>query len=223
MVHAVLSADCSGVVAVPSFRERWQAAQARSGGNLAIGIAPALDKLPAAVAKIDDPFLPLGKLIINTTADLTCAYVFHLSAYLAIGAAGIIALERTLAYVPSGILKVLHAPFASAEYVRAAFEDALGADAVTLSSPDFAPPYLAQARHGAFVPHGATVSAALSEQLGTYVQNSDGTGKFWLADLWLNWQFGAALYQTRTLAFEETLRAAALALRDSAAAAAAAT
>lgn len=90
---------------MPTFRERWEAAQARSGGNLAIGIAPALDKLPAAVAKIDDPFLPLGKLIINTTADLVCAYVFHLSAYLAIGAAGAIALERTLAYVPTGILK----------------------------------------------------------------------------------------------------------------------
>lgn len=211
------------MVATLSFRELWQAAQARSGGNLAIGIAPALDKLPAAVAKIDDPFLPLGKLIINTTADLTCAYVFHLSAYLAIGAAGIIALERTLAYVPSGILKVLHAPFASAEYVRAAFEDALGADAVTLSSSEFAAPYLAQAHHGAFVPHKTTVPTALAEQLGTYVHSSDGTGAFRLADLTMNWQFGNALYQTRTFAFEETLRAAALALRNSAAAAAAAT
>ncbi|MFQ3534682.1 MAG: hypothetical protein SNJ58_02285 [Aggregatilineales bacterium] len=199
---------------MPSFRERWQAAQARSGGNLAIGLAPALDRLPAAVAKIDDPFLPLGKLIINTTADLACAYIFHLSAYLAIGAAGIIALERTLAYVPSGILKVLHAPFASTEYVRAAFEDALGADAVTLSSPELAGPYLAQAHYGAFVPHGAAIPAEHAAQLGTYVQHDDGTGAFYLAELSLSWHFGATLYQTRSFAFEETLRAAALALRE---------
>lgn len=202
------------MVIMPSFRERLAAAQARSGGNLAIGIAPALDKLPAAVAKIDDPFLPLGKLIINTTADLACAYVFHLSAYLAIGAAGVIALERTLAYVPSGILKILHAPFASTEYVRAVFEDALGADAVTLSSPEFAPPYLAQVHYGAFVPHGSAIPPEYAAQLGTYIQHSDGTGKFCLAEFSLNWHFGATLYQTRTLAFEESLRAAALALRD---------
>ncbi len=199
---------------MPTFRERWEAAQARSGGNLAIGIAPALDKLPAAVAKIDDPFLPLGKLIINTTADLACAYVFHLSAYLAIGAAGVIALERTLAYVPTGILKVLHAPFASAEYVRAAFEDALGADAVTLSSSEFAAAYLAQPRYGAFVPHGAPIPPERAAQLGTYVQHGDGTGAFCLAELSLNWQFGARLYRTRTLDFEQDLRAAALALRE---------
>ncbi|PJF35898.1 MAG: hypothetical protein CUN49_08235 [Candidatus Thermofonsia Clade 1 bacterium] len=201
------------MVSTSRFQELWQAAQARSGSTLAIGLAPALDKLPAAVAKIDDPFLPLGKLIINTTADLTCAYVFHLSAYLAIGAAGIIALERTLAYVPSGILKVLHAPFASAEYVRAAFEEALGADAVTLSSPEFAAPYLAQAQHGAFVPHGAAIPPELAAQLGTYVQKPDGTGQLTLAALSLDWHFGATLYQTRTFAFEEKLRAAALALR----------
>lgn len=199
---------------MPTFRERLEAAQARSGGNLAIGIAPALDKLPAAVAKIDDPFLPLGKLIINATADLVCAYVFHLSAYLAIGAAGVIALERTLAYVPSGILKILHAPFASTEYVRAAFEDALGADAVTLSSSEFAAPYLVQARYGAFVPHGTAIAPEFAAQLGTYTQHGNGTGRFYLAELSLDWHFGATIYQTRTFAFEETLRAAVLALRN---------
>lgn len=88
-----------------SFADRLQAAQARTDSRLALGIAPNIEKLPAPVGKIDEPFLPLGKLIINTTSDLVCAYVFHLGAYLSIGAAGAIALERTLAYVPRGILK----------------------------------------------------------------------------------------------------------------------
>ncbi len=199
---------------MPAFVERLRAAQTRSGGSLAIGIAPALDKLPAAVAKIDDPFLPLGKLIINTTADLACAYVFHLSAYLAIGAAGVVALERTLAYVPQGILKVLHAPFASTDYVRATFEDALGADAVTLSSADYAAPYLAQAQYGAFVPHGMPIPPHFAAQLGTYADLDAETRIVQLAELSLVWHFGAALYGVRTLAFADALRAAAAELRD---------
>jgi hypothetical protein len=199
---------------MPTFLERLRAAQARSGGSLAIGIAPALEKLPAAVAKIDDPFLPLGKLIINTTADLVCAYVFHLSAYFAIGAAGIVALERTLAYVPQGILKVLHAPFASTDYVRAAFEDALGADAVTLSSADYAAPYLAHRQYAAFVPHGTPIPPHFAAQLGTYADLDVERRALALAEVRLAWHFGAALYGTRTHAFEERLRAAAAELRD---------
>src|SRR5215813_1844305 len=115
------------------FLDRLEAAQQRNNSTLAIGIAPTLKKLPLEILRYDDPFLPFGQAVIDATGDLVCAYVFHLGAYLALGAAGAKALERTIAYVPSGIVKVLHGPFANAEYVRAAFEEGFGANAVTIA------------------------------------------------------------------------------------------
>ena len=46
-------------------------------------------------------FCLLIRGIIDATADLVCAYKPNLGFYLQWGAAGIIALERTIAYVPS--------------------------------------------------------------------------------------------------------------------------
>src|SRR5260370_22617647 len=70
------------------FLDRLEAAQTRNNSTLAIGIAPALKKLPYEIQRYDDPFLPFGKAIIDSTADLVCVYVFHLWPYLALGAAG---------------------------------------------------------------------------------------------------------------------------------------
>jgi hypothetical protein len=113
------------------FRDRLLSAQDRSHSRLAIGLAPSLKRLPLAMQRYDDPLLPFGKAVIDATHDVVCAYVFHLAAYLALGASGAVALERTMAYVPSPVGKILHGPFASAEYVQAA--DAFGADGVTLA------------------------------------------------------------------------------------------
>ena len=136
------------------FRELLEAAQTRSKSKLAIGIAPTLDTMPEPVSGYDDPFLPFGKLVIDTTANLVCAYFFHLGAYLSIGAAGAVALERTISYVPDGIVKILHGPFASEDYASAAFEDGFGADAVTLARRVMLPqitPYLEDPAHGVFI------------------------------------------------------------------------
>src|SRR5947209_6149519 len=116
------------------FRELVAAAQGRNGSTLAIGLAPSIKTLPFSLQRYDEPLLPFGKAVIDTTSDLLCAYVFHLAAYLALGAAGAVALERTVAYVPSGVVKILHGPFATGDYAQAAFEDAFGVDAVTLTS-----------------------------------------------------------------------------------------
>src|SRR5215510_12056584 len=115
------------------FRDLLVAAQSKNNSTLAIGLAPSLETMPEPVTRYDDPFLPYGKLVIDTTTELVCAYVFHLGAYLSAGASGAIALERTIAYVPAGIVKILHGPFTGSEYARAAFEDGFGADAVTLT------------------------------------------------------------------------------------------
>src|SRR5579859_1021511 len=139
------------------FWELLAAAQQRNNSTLAIGLAPALNRLPEESQRWDEPFLPFGKAVIDTTHDLVCAYVFHLGAYLALGAAGAVALERTMAYVPSGIVKILHGPFASDDYVTAAFEEGFGADAVTLAIglagwPTVSLlPYIHSVQHGAFI------------------------------------------------------------------------
>src|SRR5262249_31784814 len=83
-----------------NFRALVEAAQERNQSTLAIGLAPALNKLPYEIQRYDDPFLPYTKAVIDTTADLVCGYVLHLGAYLALGAAGAVALERSLAYIP---------------------------------------------------------------------------------------------------------------------------
>src|SRR5258708_21188810 len=117
-----------------TFHHLLEAAQRVSQSTLAISLAPKLNQLPLEIQRYDDPFLPFGKAVIDATADLACAYVFHLGAYLALGGAGAVALERTIAYVPAGAIKILHGPFATAEYVSAAFGDGFGPDSVTLVS-----------------------------------------------------------------------------------------
>ncbi len=134
-----------------NFRENLAAAQARS--RLAIGIVPSIRKMPHALQRYDDPFLPFGQAVIDSTGDLVCAYVFDLAAYLSQGASGAVALERTIAYVPAGVLKILHGPFASSHYVDAAFGEGFQADAVTLGCVDanIIKPYLEDRQHGVFV------------------------------------------------------------------------
>jgi orotidine-5'-phosphate decarboxylase len=87
-----------------------------------------------------------------------CAFKPNLGFFLAGGAAGIIALERLIHYVPPEIPVILDAKFgdigSSAEqYARGAFE-AFHADAVTLSpyvGADAIKPFLAYADKGVFV------------------------------------------------------------------------
>src|SRR5258706_10668068 len=137
-----------------TFRDLLKGAQTQNRSTLALGLIPLLNRLPFEIQRFDDPFLPFGKAVIDATADLVCAYVFHLGAYLALGAAGAVALERTMAYVPPNIVKILHGPFANKDYVRAAFDEAFGAHAVTLAasvSPTTVTAYIENLAHGAFV------------------------------------------------------------------------
>ena len=103
--------------------------------NRALLMSPRLTKMPLPMQRHDDPFLPFGKAIIAATQDLVCAYVFDLAAYLAIGAAGAVALERTIAFVGENNLTILHAWFAGSGYTSAA--EAFGVDAVTLADDGY--------------------------------------------------------------------------------------
>lgn len=197
-----------------TFREKLAAAQQQAGSTLAIGLTPALDKLPAEIASYDDPFLPLGKAIIDATGDLVCAYVFHLGDYLSTGAAGAVALERTIAYVPRGLLKILHGPFANGDYVRAAFEDAFGADAVTLAPGVHPAPYVAQPDHGAFVLEGHALLPELSDQVGVCRLIAPEHSILTLGRAEIHWYWGTHVYRSRRTDFADVLRAAVMELRQ---------
>jgi hypothetical protein len=142
-------------MSVTNFRDKLDAAIAKHGSRLAIGIAPSMERLPATIIKHDEPLFPYSKGVIAATEDMVCGYVFYFSAFLALGAAGIIALERAMAYVPDGMIKVLHGPFAGADYAKAA--DILTADAVTLV-PQFESdpfPYVRDGNRAVYMSHTA--------------------------------------------------------------------
>lgn len=211
-----------------SFRTILEAAQGRNHSTLAVGLAPTLDRLPTPMQRFDDPFLPFGKAIIDATSELVCAYVFHLASYLALGAAGAVALERTIAYVPVHVVKILHGPFTTPDYVQAAFEGAFGADAVTISAttnPANITPYVMHAYHGVFIqaPPGydALPVLKLNEdypgQVGIYKQaepHHNVLGVFFEPYPEIHWYWGDAVYASREENFREAVYNAALHLRQ---------
>jgi hypothetical protein len=213
-----------------TFRDRLAEAQRRNQSTLAVGFAPVLKKMPYSLQRYDDPLLPYGKAMIDATADTACAYVFHLSAYLAYGASGAIALERTLAYVPPPIIKIFHGPFASGEYARAAFEDAFAADAVTLIptvEADLITAYTQQLDHAAFVRADSapdsliaalhTLAVRCPGQVGIYRQLTPGHAVLNLLDepvVEMHWYSVEALCTAQGDDFREALHDTATRMRQ---------
>ncbi len=133
------------------FADKLRSAQLVNDSDILLLVTPRLTKLPLPIQRFDDPFLPFGRAIIQATHDLVCGYVFDLAAYLALGAAGVIALERTMPFVRPPLIRVLHGPFSGPDYVAAAFESALTCDAVTLVDDVYLDMYIAEPGHGAFI------------------------------------------------------------------------
>jgi len=141
-----------------TFLEKLADAQARNDSWLCLGLDPGPGKMPLPLHTEDDPLLPFNRVIIDATADLVCAYKPNLAFYLAEGAAGMIALERTMAYIPRHIPIILDGKFgdigSTAEMIaRGAFET-WGADAVTVNpyvGEDGVAPFLKWPDQAAFV------------------------------------------------------------------------
>jgi hypothetical protein len=138
--------------------------QARKS-DVVLLIAPRLPKLPLPMQRYDDPFVPFGREIIRATSDLVCGYLFDLAAYLALGAAGIIALERTIPYTDLDAIRIFHGLFAGAGYAAAAFDGNFNFDAVTLADDSHYSAYTANPWNGAFV---ARPGAAEPTPYGVY-------------------------------------------------------
>lgn len=171
------------------FTDKLEAIQQANQSDILLLIAPRLAKLPLPMQRYDDPFLPYGRVIIEATRDLVCGYVFDLAAYLALGAAGAIALERTIPFARPDLITVLHGPFSGPDYSAAAFEEAFNCDAVTLVDDVNLEAYLTKPERGAFVVqrgmprtdhlHGVYWTDV---RLFTYPQGEDSVIRLRLAD-----------------------------------------
>lgn len=120
-----------------SYLEKLKAAQERNNSWLCVGLDPDVDRLRVDVLKWDEPVLPFNKAIIDATADLVCAYKPNLGFYLQWGAAGVIALERTIAYIPRHIPIILDCKTGDIGHTQAAWArglfDEWGVDAITVN------------------------------------------------------------------------------------------
>ncbi len=120
-----------------SYLDKLKAAQERNNSWLCVGLDPDIDRLRVDVLKWDEPILPFNKAIIDATADLVCAYKPNLGFYLQWGAAGVIALERTIAYIPKHIPVILDCKTGDIGHTQGAWArglmDEWDVDAVTVN------------------------------------------------------------------------------------------
>lgn len=150
---------------------------------LCVGLDPDPARIPQAFRKEKDPVLAFNLKIIESTADLVCAYKPNLAFYQALGLEGITALRRTIEAIPPEIPVILDAKWgdigSTAEaYAEAAFEF-FRADAVTLNpylGTDSLKPFLAREGKGLFIlchtsnPGAMDFQTRLTEGLPLYLR-----------------------------------------------------
>lgn len=119
------------------YLEKLLAAQAANHSWLCIGLDPQPELMPVEALKWDEPVLPFNRRIIEATADLVCAYKPNLGFYMQWGAAGVIALERTIAAIPNHIPVILDAKIGDIGHTQAAWGrglyDEWNVDAITVN------------------------------------------------------------------------------------------
>jgi orotidine-5'-phosphate decarboxylase len=120
-----------------SYLDKLHAVQQENQSWLCVGLDPDPARLRVDVFKWDEPVLPFNQAIIEATGDLVCAFKPNLGFYLQWGAAGMIALERTIAYVPDHIPVILDCKTGDIGYTQAAWArglfDEWGVDAITVN------------------------------------------------------------------------------------------
>lgn len=120
-----------------NYLEKLKTVQEKNNSWLCVGLDPDPDRLRVDYLKWDEPILPFNKAIIDATADLVCAYKPNLGFYLQWGAAGVIALERTIAYIPKHIPIIIDCKTGDIGHTQAAWGNGLfdvwNVDAVTVN------------------------------------------------------------------------------------------
>lgn len=125
--------------------------QEATHSDVLLMLNPRLTALPLPIQRYDDPFLPFAKAVIDVSRDLVCGYVLDFASYLALGAAGARALERTVGYIGLETPKILHGPFVGSGYSAMADRTAFDVDALTLADAQDLPHYLENPPYAAFV------------------------------------------------------------------------
>lgn len=119
------------------YLQKLKEAQDKNQSWLCVGLDPDPVILRVDALKWDEPILPFNKAIIDSTIDLVCAYKPNLGFYLQWGAAGVIALERTIAYIPNHIPIILDCKTGDIGHTQAAWAvglfDNWNVDAVTIN------------------------------------------------------------------------------------------
>ena len=128
---------------------------------LCVGLDTDINKIPQHLLQADDPIFEFNKAIIDATAPYCVAYKPNLAFYESLGVKGLLAFERTVAYLNENYPEQFVIADAkrgdigatARQYAREAFER-YGADAVTLSpfmGFDSIEPYLDYADKGLFL------------------------------------------------------------------------
>lgn len=97
-------------------------------------VNPKFATLPVSIQRYDEPLYPYSKALVQATHDLVCGYIFDLAHFLAFGAAGAVALERSMRYVEKSHVVILHGYFAHADYAHLIDAVAFGGDAMTVTT-----------------------------------------------------------------------------------------
>ena len=137
---------------IVNFIDKLLNASRANNSLLCIGLDPDPELMPEM-----DVFA-FNKEIIDATRDLVCAYKANLAFYEALGMRGLIALEKTMDYVPRGIPTIGDAKRGdigntARAYAKALFE-VFGFDAATVSpymGYDSVEPFLNYTEKGVFV------------------------------------------------------------------------
>ena len=139
-----------------TYLEKLCAAQEQNDSWLCVGLDPDPQRLRVDALKWDEPVLPFNRAIIDATVDLICAYKPNLGFYLMWGAAGVIALERTIAFIPDHIPVILDCKTGDIGHTQAAWAmglfDEWSVDAVTVNpfiGEDAVLPMIGQRPHNA--------------------------------------------------------------------------
>jgi hypothetical protein len=164
-----------------SFRNKLFAAQQHNNSQICISLDIVIADSPLPMLVEDEPMFPFARDIIDATRDIVCAYKINPAYYLCEGAAGMVALERIVRYIPPNIPIIWDAKFAenspaASNYARGAFEQ-FHADAVTLAPTTDKKTMLTYLRHrdkGIFVCYDpASGGITFSESMGIALDAAD--------------------------------------------------
>lgn len=101
--------------------------------TLALYVSPRFDYLPIEAQRYDEPLLPYGRLIFEATGDLLGGIVFDLAAYAQFGAAGTVALERSIRLFADHVVTIIDGPFADPSFITLLDDLSFSPDAITVT------------------------------------------------------------------------------------------